>query len=648
MDVDWVAPRATPYPSLPFNYDDVAVPHPITPRLPTTPIQQREARSAILLARPYYQSDGAIDCERGSKPDRDTNRWSQQRTRMMALEDGELEDEDRERLRGHGTTYQIGNGRLYVPASVQPGGRRLEGRGRAPSSYVPPPTTRAAAHLTHGGRSMVRDESAGTWDAPRREQSETQEQSPIGTPRPTALRAHRMRDTARGTDQSTLYARASYEDDRSQNRHAEGGYQPSHSLRTEAMDDEDGGVPRALRGRDQRAHTDGTSVVEEDGGRSSTEMNSDSESEEEDQDDLPTCLRGTVNGEEDRPMPISPFDTVPRVYKDQPEMYLRGISTKWLDSMWSMRKGISMLTVVFNYEYTDNDVYNRLVANSLKMAAMKISGDKGIKAVPQEPKYEGMRKRDAPFLWGLRGFSEEGARRMSEAPVWSFQAITFFIIEKEVRPDSWAFSLVGFLDDDAEEIALAVRSVLSEDENLMEIARLTKRNPDFRGMREDQRIKTILGSIRVDTWTLSNNNTVANVYIRPPTRVIAKWHGWMEGLRALRYSNYVNGTGRVRHITHCEGCRGANHPTHLCPFPRMVGWNGPEAGTHTFTRLPLPDLTPKARQPPRSARNAERSWTGEMRGGMTRAKKGAKANAKEPSGSRSSRTYTPRQDGRRR
>lgn len=420
------------------------------------------------------------------------------------------------------------------------------------------------------------------------------------------------------------------------------------------MDDEDDDIPQALRNwvsPTQRAGSINDSADEEDA------SGSEDEGEEDEDDALPSCLRGALDGIEDRPMQLSPFDVVPRVYKDAPEMYLRGLSAKWLASMWPDKDGVTLLTAVFNYEYTDDDVYNRLVANALKSAASWISGDSGIKAVPPEPKHEGMRKRDAPFLWGLRGFSEEGARRMRESPIWSFKAISFFIVEKAVRPDEWVFSLAGFLDDDTKEIGRAVRAVLMENENLEEIARLTKRNPEFRGMREDHRIKLILGSVRVDTWTMSNNNTVANVYIRPPTRVTAKWDAWVGGLRALRYSNYVNGTGRVRHIAHCAGCRGTNHPTHLCPFPNMPGWNGPEAGVPSFTRMPLPDLKPKKKALAGAAtgtgrnRGGERGHTGDERRGTGKYPTGAiqRPNPPRANGGSWNRTpRTPRQDTRRR
>ncbi len=608
MDLDDILFSPTRFIPSPGFPDDSPSPPPLTqPRqrvLRPTP-QEPEKTSHGTGER----EDGKIGTARAQNPG-----W---RERAGVLEEGEITEARRE-PQGRGTTYTVGSSRVYVPDSAVQSEPGQGIRWRAPSAYVPPPTTRAAQHVRPSlGQGHFPEHGALLYhDVDERRQLQDWRGAPQSVRRMQPDRGddlygpttHRDRD---GATWGTPRAQRGEANGRA--THLRQSLQPQTSYRSEPMEDEEGNIPEALRDWNLRAQAPRSSYGRTDDGETLSELETEDE-DEEDEDGLPMCLRGGIDGEEDLPTPAPPFDAAPRVYKDAPEMFIRGLSTKWLGSMWSEQKGISLLTVVYNYDYTDDDVYTRLIATALKSAATRISGDEGIKAVPPEPKHENMRKRDAPFLWGLRGFSPEGAERMRASPFWSFKAVSFYIVDKEVRPDEWAFSLVGFLDDDAKEITRAVRGVLAEDEHIATIAKLTKRNPDFRGMREDQRVKIILGSVRVDTWTMSNNCVVANVYIRPPTRMIAKWCNWIDRLRSLKYSNYSNGTGRVRHIAHCAGCRSVNHPTHLCPFQEVAGWNGPNAGDPSFTRLPLPDLKQKPRPGPSTSRGDDQSRAGGTRG----------------------------------
>ncbi|RDX52287.1 hypothetical protein OH76DRAFT_1416824 [Lentinus brumalis] len=144
---------------------------------------------------------------------------------------------------------------------------------------------------------------------------------------------------------------------------------------------------------------------------------------------------------------------------------------------------------------------------------------------------------------------------------------------------------------------MSVRDVLEEPEQWARLVALTRDHPDLRHLSDNERVNTILASIEVRTWRLSNQNVVANVFIQPPTRDIPKWREWAAGLRARTYGNFTNGTGVVRRVSNCLGCNSVEHPAHRCPFQELPGWNGPRAGSGSYsTLLPPPPPPPHQQQ----------------------------------------------------
>lgn len=318
-------------------------------------------------------------------------------------------------------------------------------------------------------------------------------------------------------------------------------------------------------------------------------------------DALPLCMtQGPTQGLE-RPMPTPGSLVVPTIAIDDPEMFIRGLSDNWIRAIWMMSPAKQSLPIyIYNYRFTDSVSFHRLAAKALRAAAISITGNQEVRAVPPEPKREDDVRGDEALLWALRGLTDGDVHALRSRPVWSFPGITFFVLPKDIGPGRWAFSLEGFLDDDTEAIRRAVQHVLLEADNIELIQKLTRRNPEFRNMSPEQRVQEILASVTVTTWTTSNENVIANVFIHPPTRITRLWRDWIGRLRNRRYGNYTNGTGTVRRLSHCLGCRSADQPTHLCPYQDLAGWNGPDAGSGSFSRHVQPPLKRERRQQDRA------------------------------------------------
>ncbi len=304
----------------------------------------------------------------------------------------------------------------------------------------------------------------------------------------------------------------------------------------------------------------------------------------EDGEVVPTAIEaGLTHNESPTPVPLGGF---PRVHREDPEARLQGMAVEWIQEIWSDPPNTVLLLDVFNYRYTEDDSYNRRISEGIRRRIEQVSGERNFDVVPPEADTRpGARARDLPTTWAIRGLSPDGVASALRRGVWSFRDITFFAFPRATQMTSWICMLEGFLDGNTSKIRAAVIRALTEPDMAAWIVEMTRLNPDFRGMTADERLQAIQDSVRVEPMQMGNGNFVVNVFVRPPTRDVREWRRWAGDLRSRRYRSFANGTGRVRYVARCSGCHGVSHLTHICPYPRLRGWNGPLQGEGVFGEL---------------------------------------------------------------
>lgn len=418
---------------------------------------------------------------------------------------------------------------------------------RERSEYRPLPNTRAAEYMTQTGRV---DESG--WTRP-----ETMPQrSPLsrirGVHRPRSMSpVWEPRTPTRAYEATPFSARGPTST-------ARGGFQDEQQTR--------GTLHSRLRTSGENrgeAHVD----YEVDGG--------------EDGEILPTMI-GADARREGRPTD-PPEGGFPRIYRDDPEARLRGMAVDWVREIWTDPQGTSVLLDIFNYQHSDDDTYIRLISEMITAYVEETTGESGFDVVPPEAESrERVRARDLPTTWAIRGLSPRSTRMLTTRGVWSFPGITFMASPRTTPIQSWICALEGYVGGNPDKIRAAAIRVLTEDRMRDWIETMVEGNPDFRGRSREEAAEAVLDSVRVETMQMANGNYVANVFIRPPTRDVREWRRWAAALRERRYPSFTIGTGRVRYVAACSGCHSVAHPTHLCPFTRLQGWNGPTLGTGVF------------------------------------------------------------------
>ncbi|RDX45082.1 hypothetical protein OH76DRAFT_1420964 [Lentinus brumalis] len=301
----------------------------------------------------------------------------------------------------------------------------------------------------------------------------------------------------------------------------------------------------------------------------------------EDGEVIPTAIEdGLAHNDAPTGVPTGGF---PRIYRDDPEARIRGMAVEWIQEIWSDRPNTVVLLDIYNYRHTEDDSYNRRISEAIRGRFEQLTGEQDFDVVP--PKADpatNLRSRNLPTTWAIRGLSPGAVATATRQGVWSFNDISFFAFPRAAQMTSWICMLEGFLDGNEAKIRAAILRVLNEDGMNSWLASMVATNPDFLDGTVDEGVQAILDSVRVEPMQMGNGNYVVNVYIRPPTRDIREWRRWAADLRSRRYRSFANGTGRVRQATQCSGCHGVSHPTHICPYPRLRGWNGPMQGEGVF------------------------------------------------------------------
>ncbi|KAI0697479.1 hypothetical protein C8T65DRAFT_698094 [Cerioporus squamosus] len=333
--------------------------------------------------------------------------------------------------------------------------------------------------------------------------------------------------------------------------------------------------------------------------------------QQEDGELVPTIMQGGAYGE-DRPTE-TPRGGFPLVHHDDPETRIRGMALDWVREMWGDPPHSVVMLDIFNYRASDDDSLNRRIEEAVRTNVQVTTGEVDFDVVPPEPEQDvSLRTRDRPTRWAIRGLTRRGVECMLERRVWSYRSITFFTSPRATSIPSWICMLDGFLNANVNRIRPAILRVLTERGMRTWIARMVAANPEFRGRETEDVVEQIIGSLRVEALQLGNGNYVVNMYIRSPTRDVREWRRWVAELRARRYPSFANGTGRVRNMVPCSGCRGTNHPTHMCPFPMIRGWNGPRPGEGVFGE------TRENSEGVRGGQQGRGQWNGDARRGAGR------------------------------
>ncbi|EIW62341.1 uncharacterized protein TRAVEDRAFT_45166 [Trametes versicolor FP-101664 SS1] len=200
---------------------------------------------------------------------------------------------------------------------------------------------------------------------------------------------------------------------------------------------------------------------------------------------------------------------------------------------------------------------------------------------PERDTAVGPHARQGPngISFGVLGISVESVRAMLHQSTWSTPIGTIHVSPAAIEVSPFMFVVGGFDHDHNGSILNAIFAVFSGPDVLPHIVQLVQTHPMYQNATPEEAARAILASLVVRVSTLQNGNLMAAVYCDPPTLSAARWVEWRARVAALPFPHPLNSTGHARRAPPCAACHGEDHPTHLCPFQYIPGWNAPPPGT---------------------------------------------------------------------
>lgn len=223
----------------------------------------------------------------------------------------------------------------------------------------------------------------------------------------------------------------------------------------------------------------------------------------------------------------------------------------------------------------------RAITAAIADTIRRITGELNPLVVPPEREWSAVNDRrvNAPITWAVLGISDDAVRRILAQTTWSTTAITLHVYEPAIRIGRFMFVVGGFAHDHNGSVLNAVFAVFVGTVILPTIFALVQTNPQFVDVSAEAAVRAILASLEVRVSTLQNGNLLAAVFCDSPTQSIPRWREWRDTVAAQPFPSPLNSTGIARRTVPCAGCHGGDHPTHLCPFQDVQGWNAPPPGT---------------------------------------------------------------------
>ncbi|KAF8636963.1 hypothetical protein AX17_003139 [Amanita inopinata Kibby_2008] len=200
-----------------------------------------------------------------------------------------------------------------------------------------------------------------------------------------------------------------------------------------------------------------------------------------------------------------------------------------------------------------------------------------------------------PYL--VAGLTDLQKHILLSRRVWSTKMATLFAIPFDPPVSSYALALAGINltppHEHANTVAAYVHEALSENYAVRDF--IEAHHDNINNAIKDK-VSFILDNISVRGQLLyrsKNSSPIFFVYIHPPTKLSSEHDRWLAMLRGIQYGTSHGVGEHVANEWKCNLCKGFDHPTGLCRYPSLPGWNPPprfrgsgRRGRHTSRGVP--------------------------------------------------------------
>ncbi|KAJ7856065.1 hypothetical protein B0H14DRAFT_2579017 [Mycena olivaceomarginata] len=211
----------------------------------------------------------------------------------------------------------------------------------------------------------------------------------------------------------------------------------------------------------------------------------------------------------------------------------------------------------------------------------------------------------SPTLWLVAGIPEHLADAVVQHPVISSGRVTIYPLPFDIPIIGFVGTFGGFTLPNSPDGAAAARNLLltaiRADNSIAQFVQ-TNRSAFGPQVSAEQAWQTFTDSVAVEGIELLVSNTVTvawQLHVTPPTNDHDTWLNLRRLFGRLYVMTALHSSARMQRSYRRRICPSINHPTGLCPLPRLPGWLGPTPATIAALKEASRQAAAKAQEPVR-------------------------------------------------
>jgi hypothetical protein len=259
----------------------------------------------------------------------------------------------------------------------------------------------------------------------------------------------------------------------------------------------------------------------------------------------------------------------PRVQGWNAELVVANVNTEQLQK-WNDLPYPKLFVYLWEGKYQGNAA---LTAARLRATIANLVNIPEPAVVPPDAARPSSRYYAAPWCFLVTKIPSEAAEKLILQQHWSTPSITFFAIPftPPVSRHLCSIENLIFQEVEADEVATLIRTTIHNNERARAFIHSSDPLPNA--------LKRITDSIEVRALQMHEKGgepkMIWNIYANSPTNSLTAHREWLQIAQSLRFVTALNGVGTPFQLQGCVGCKSTDHPTGLCPFPKLPGWFAP-------------------------------------------------------------------------
>ncbi len=263
---------------------------------------------------------------------------------------------------------------------------------------------------------------------------------------------------------------------------------------------------------------------------------------------------------------------------EDPEALLKGLAAERVHVIFRQPQCTIVLARIFNGGVPR--AHNiKLQSDALAEAITAITSASDFIVVPPAQAWNSeLSHQDQPETWAILRLEPSQVRILVRQMLWSSSKITFMVFNRDMRFGRFLGRIGYYTHNVDQDIENSIATAFHGPLILPSIRSLVASHPNMTPADLDDTVERVLDSLRVTVITYPNGNIIANVYCDSPTFSVESWRTWVSYVHTVPFWSDLNPTGTFLRSIRCGGCSGADHPSFMCPYPLLPGWNGPAPG----------------------------------------------------------------------